>query len=212
MSPRLPLSPSLRLPLFSFLLLLCLLAAPAARALSVIPPTFAELVAESESIVRGEVTAIRSAYDDASPGRPIRTYVTFRVARTLKGPAPAGDSVTLVFLGGTVGPDSLSVPGMPTFTVGDREIVFVARNGKTYCPLIAAGHGRYRILRNAATQRDYVARENRTPLEDPADVVLPLTAADIVTRLKSPSRALSPGDFEARITRAVADPATPAQP
>jgi hypothetical protein len=209
---RLPLSrsPFLRLPLFS--LLLCLFTTPAARALSVIPPTFAELVAESESIVRGEVTAIRSAYDDSSPGRPIRTYVTFRVARTLKGPAPAGDSVTLIFLGGTVGADSLSVPGMPTFKLGDREIVFVARNGKTYCPLIAAGHGRYRILRDAATQRDYVARENRTPLEDPAEVVLPLVASEVVARLKSPARALSPEEFEARIARAVADPATPAQP
>lgn len=209
MPPRLLRSPSLCLSFFS--LLICLFTTPAARALSVIPPTFAELVAESESIVRGEVTAVRSAYDDASPGRPIRTYVTFRVARTLKGPTPAGDSVTLIFLGGTVGADSLSVPGMPTFKLGDREIVFVARNGKTYCPLIAAGHGRYRILRDAATQRDYVARENRIPLEDPAEVVLPLAASDVVTRLKSPARALSPEDFEARITRAVAEPATAAQ-
>lgn len=212
--PSLPSSMHSRRPLSFFLLLsgLLHLAAPAARALSVIPPTFAELVAESESIVRGEVTALRSAYDDASPGRPIRTYVTFKVVRTLKGPAPTGDTVTLIFLGGTVGTDSLSVPGMPTFSPGDREIVFVARNAKTYCPLIAAGHGRYRILRDATTQRDYVARENRTPLEDPAEVVLPLTASEIVARLKSPARALSPEDFEARISRAVAEPAVPALP
>ena len=200
---------------FSFILFLScllLLATPAARALSVIPPTFAELVAESESIVRGEVTALRSAYDDASPGRPIRTYVTFQVVRTLKGPSPAGDSVTLVFLGGTVGTDTLSIPGMPTFSLGDREIVFVARNGKTYCPLIAAGHGRYRILRDAATQRDYVARENRTPLEDPEEVILPLTGSDVVARLKSPARALSPEDFETRISRAVSGPTVPVVP
>jgi hypothetical protein len=200
------------LSLCLFLSGLLLLAAPTARALSVIPPTFAELVAESESIVRGEVTALRSAYDEATPGRPIRTYVTFQVVRTLKGTTPAADTLTLVFLGGTVGTDSLSVPGMPTFSLGDREILFVARNGKTYCPLIAAGHGRYRILRDAATQRDYVARENRTPLEDPAEVVLPLTASDIVARLKSPARALSPEEFETRISRAVAAPNVPAVP
>jgi hypothetical protein len=180
-----------------------LLAAPAARAMSVVPPTFAELVAESESIVRGEVTAIRSAHDDTSPGRPIRTYVTFRVARTLKGPAPAADSVTLVFLGGTVGADSLEVAGMPRFTVGDREIVFVARNGRTFCPLIAAGHGRYRVLRDAATQRDYIARENRLPLESTAEVALSLDAPAVVARLKSPDRALSPEAFEASVVAAV---------
>ena len=202
------LSPSLLLPFVC----LCLFAAPTARALSVIPPTFAELVAESESIVRGEVTAVRSAHDDDSPGRPIRTYVTFDVVRTLKGVTPAAGTLTLVFLGGTVGTDTLSIPGMPAFSLGDREILFVARNGKTYCPLIAAGHGRYRILRDAATQRDYVARENRTPLEDPEEVVLPLTGSDIVARLKSPARALSPEDFESRISRAVTGPTVPAVP
>ena len=202
------LSPSLLLPFVC----LCLFAAPTARALSVIPPTFAELVAESESIVRAEVTALRSAHDGDSPGRPIRTYVTFEVVRALKGVTPAADTLTLVFLGGTVGPDTLSIPGMPAFSLGDREILFVARNGKTYCPLIAAGHGRYRILRDAATQRDYVARENRTPLEDPEEVVLPLAGSDVVARLKSPARALSPEDFETRISRAVTGPTVPAVP
>jgi hypothetical protein len=208
MSLRRALSPSLLLPFVC----LCLLAAPTARALSVIPPTFAELVAESESIVRAEVTALRSAHDDDSPGRPIRTYVTLEVVRTLKGVTPAADTLTLVFLGGTVGPDTLSIPGMPAFSLGDREILFVARNGKTFCPLIAAGHGRYRILRDAATQRDYVARENRTPLEDPEEVVLPLTGSDVVARLKSPARALSPEDFETRISRAVSGTTVPAVP
>ena len=108
MSLRRALSPSLLLPFVC--LCLCLFAAPTARALSVIPPTFAELVAESESIVRAEVTALRSDHDDDSPGRPIRTYVTFDVVRTLKGVTPAADTLTLVFLGGTVGPDTLSIP------------------------------------------------------------------------------------------------------
>ena len=132
------LSPSLLLPFVC----LCLFAAPSARALSVIPPTFAELVAESESIVRGEVTAVRSAHDDDSPGRPIRTYVTFDVVRTLKGVTPAAGTLTLVFLGGTVGTDTLSISGMPAFSLGDREILFVARNGKTIEVLNTDAEGR----------------------------------------------------------------------
>ncbi|MBC7368044.1 MAG: hypothetical protein H7343_14730 [Undibacterium sp.] len=183
-----------------------LLSAPAAQAMSVVPPTFPELVAEAESIVRGKVTALRSAYDETSPGRPIRTYVTFSVERTLKGTAPTADSVTLVFLGGTVGSDSLEVAGMPKFNIGDREIVFVARNGHTFCPLIGAGHGRYRVLHDATTQRDYVARENRTPLESTTEVALPLEAP-AAARLKSAARALSPADFETSVLQALATPA-----
>lgn len=172
-----------------------------AHAMSVVPPTFDELVTEAESVVRGQVTSVRSAYVDTSAGRAIKTFVTLRVERTLKGTPPAADTVTLVFLGGTVGRDTLEVAGMPSFQAGDREIVFVTGNGHTICPLIAAGHGRYRVLHDDATDRDYIARENRTPLESTAEIVLPLAA--VAARLKSPARALSPADFETRIAEAV---------
>jgi hypothetical protein len=181
-----------------------LLAASPARALSVIPPTFPELVAESESIVRGEVTAISYAYVDTPGGRPIKTFVSFKVERTLKGSPPAANTLTLVFLGGVIGTDSLEIPGMPKFKIGDREIVFIARNGTTYCPLIGAGHGRYRVLRDPATQRDYIARENRTPLESTEEIVLPLGAPAAAARLKSVNRALSTEAFEASVIQAVA--------
>jgi hypothetical protein len=182
-----------------------LLAASPARALSVIPPTFPELVAESESIVRGEVTAISYAYVDTPGGRPIKTFVSFKVERTLKGSPPAANTLTLVFLGGVIGTDSLEIPGMPKFKIGDREIVFIARNGTTYCPLIGAGHGRYRVLRDPATQRDYIARENRTPLESTEEIVLPLGAPAAAARLKSVNRALSTEAFEASVIQAVAN-------
>jgi hypothetical protein len=110
----------------------------------------------------------------------------------------------LVFLGGVIGTDSLEIPGMPKFKIGDREIVFVARNGTTYCPLIGAGHGRYRVLRDPATQRDYIARENRTPLESTEEIVLPLGAPTAAARLKSVNRALSTEAFEASVIQAVA--------
>jgi hypothetical protein len=195
-------------PFLALALALALLViVPIGRAMSVIPPTFPELVAEAESIVRGEVTAISCAYVDTPGGeRPIKTFVTFRVARTLKGTPPPADTVTLIFLGGTVGTDSLEVSGMPKFKIGDREIVFVARNGKTFCPLIGAGHGRYRVLRDAATQRDYVARENRTPLESTDEIALPLEAPLAAARLKSAARALSPAAFEASVLSVVATP------
>lgn len=188
--------------------LLC--AALSAHAMSVLPPSFDELVGEAETVVRGEVTSVRAAYVDTPAGRAIKTFVTFHVERTLKGPAEKADTLTLVFLGGTVGGDTLRVPGMPSFHLGDHEIVFVRGNGSTLCPLIAAGHGRYRVLHDAASNRDYIARENHTPLESTAEVGLPLEAPAAAAQMKSPARALTPADFEARVIETAARLAPPA--
>ena len=80
-------------------LLLCLLAAGVARATSVVPPRFDELVAEAELIVRATPIARETRRETAPDGTAIlRTYVTLAVERTLKG--AAADRLTLAFLGG----------------------------------------------------------------------------------------------------------------
>lgn len=196
-----PLPPSLSFSL-SLLLRVFVLAAlaPTARATSVLAPTFAELVAESDTIVRGTVTAIRSEEFDSPSGRGVHTFVTFAVERTLKGAATS--TVTLRLLGGTIGKRTLRVVGLPTFTVGQRQLVFYARNGNTMCPLIAAGHGRYHVVTDAATQRDYVTRDNHVPLTSTDQVSLPLAAdafARVASRLASPADALSLASFETLI-------------
>ena len=178
-----------------------LLASPAARAMSVIPPTFAELVAESDTIARGTVTAIRSEEFDSPQGRGVRTLVTLRVERALKG--TPGDTVTLTLLGGTVGPRTLRLVGMPHFAIGQRQIVFFAHNGSVMCPLIGAGHGRYHIVTDAATQREYLARDNHVPLASTDEIPLPLAdpaVASVTARVKSPAAALTLAAFEAQIT------------
>jgi hypothetical protein len=186
------------------------LAAVSASAMSVVPPTFDQLITVSDTVVRGSVTGVRAAYVDTPAGRAISTFVTLHVERTLKGAPAAADTLVLEFLGGTIGADSLQVSGMPTFHAGDREIVFISGNGRTICPLLAAGHGRYRLLHDDATNRDYVARENRTPLESTDDVALPLDGPAAAASFKSAARALSPADFETRIADAVARLAPPA--
>lgn len=183
------------------------LAAPAARATSVIPPSFAELVTEADAIYRGTVAAIEARRVERNDGQGsvIKTFVTFTIDRALKGPARA--SVTLEFLGGTVGDESLQVQGMPKFAVGDREFVFVQKNGVQFCPLVAMTHGRYRQLRDTATGKDYVARDNRAPLTDTAEVALPMTTLPAPVRAASAAsaveRALSPAAFESRIATEV---------
>jgi len=167
-----------------------------------VPPSFAELVVSADTIVRGRVIDVHSAWIETPQGRAIKTFVALRVERALKG--KVGDTYTLEFLGGTVGQKSLRIPGMPVFTVGERTIVFAADNGRVVCPLISGGHGRYLVLRDAATARDYVARDNGVPLASTDEVIVPLAPAAALASLASAARALSPADFESAVAQQVA--------
>ncbi len=176
-----------------------LLFASLAQATTVVPPTFSELVAEAESIVRATVTRIESRRVPAGDGLTIKTFVEFKVKKRLKGAAP--DVVTLEFLGGTVGDESLQIVGMPRFRVGETEIVFVTGNGVQFCPVVRLGHGRYRVRHDAANARDYVAREDETPLTAVADVQLPVDTHGIGRMFRAASDALTPDEFETEIGR-----------
>lgn len=176
-------------------LLLLLTAIPALRAMSVIPPTFAELVAEADAIVRARVVSLQPYLDRTALGEVVRTRVTFEVETTLKGRHEGG--LTLEFLGGEVDGRGLRVPGMPTFAPGATEVLFVTQQGAGLCPLVAAGHGRYRVLTDRASGREFIARNDATPLASEHDVQLPFSNAAALVR---PGAAgLSPTVFSARI-------------
>lgn len=182
---------------------LLLLSPVALQAMSVIPPTLDQLVTASDFIVRGVVTDVHSATVETSSGQAIETLVTLHVEKTLKG--SPGSDVTLHFLGGKVGHRTLSVHGMPTFHVGDREIVFVANNGRTICPVLAAGHGRYHVRHDAAANREIIVRDNGKALTSTDEISVPLEAA---TPQAAP--ALSRDSFETKIESSVRNP-RPAQ-
>lgn len=187
-------------------LALALLAlATVARATSVLPPTFPELVAESDVILRGVVTAVRCEEFDSADGRGIRTLVTLSVEQALKG--SPGSTVTLSILGGKVGRRALRIEGVPRFTVGDRQFVFLAGNGQVFCPLVGLGHGRYPIRVDPATGRDYVARENGRPLQSTEEVSLPLALPPALVAAVPPASALGVAAFEARISALTTNPA-----
>ena len=203
-SSRFP-PPMRRLPL---LLLLVLVLAPFAGATSVVPPTFPELVDEADAIYRGRVAAIqaRRVALPAGQGDVIKTFVTFAIERVLKGAERS--EITLEFLGGTVGDESLVVSGMPTFNLGAREIVFVQKNGVQFCPLVAVMHGRYRVQRDAGTGRDHMVRDNGAPLLSTSEVELPLTGLPAPVRTARAAvpltQALTAESFEADIRAEVA--------
>ncbi len=193
------------------LFLVCCALAPLVRATSVVPPTFPELVAEADGIYRARVAGVearRVARPDG--GSVIKTFVSLAIDRVLKGTAETG--VTLEFLGGTIGDETLEVGGVPRFTVGEKGILFVQKNGRQFCPLVRLGHGSYRIERDSMG-RDYITRDNRAPLRDVAEVELPLgESRAAVGTAPDPVGALSSAAFESRITNEVQRPTLNARP
>lgn len=182
------------------LLLLASLAATgaAAQAMTVVPPTFEELVAESGHIVRAEVVTVEPFKVTSPDGHEfIKTRVVWKILRALKGDST--QTLSLEFLGGRVGTDALHVPGMPAFAAGDEDFLFIEPDTRVICPLIAAGHGRYRVQRAGAGHREIVMRDNRSPLLSLSEVSASLATMPAAAARARISEALTPEAFEAGI-------------
>lgn len=182
---------------------MALLAPSSATTLA--PPSFEELITEAEIILRGVVTEVRAEEFNAGKSRGIRSLITLRVERALKGPAT--DAITLVQLGGVVRGRSLQVAGVPQFRRGERQVVFVAGNGRIFCPVVGGRLGRFLVQTDAATGREHVLRDDSTALVTVDQVPLPLGALPISSSRLSTAMALA--DFESRIRALVAP--TPAK-
>lgn len=187
-----------------------LLAAPCIRAVTVVAPTFPELVASADTIVRATVTARRCEMRSTSQGRAIFTITTLRVESRLKGTGT--ESLELTQLGGEIGEERMVIPGLPRFAEGDRDILFIAGNGRTYCPLVGAPHGRYPIVTEAKSGLHFVMRADGRPLDSTTAVVSPLGAEPSEGASASAATLpLSLEQFEAAIREEVNRQATAAQ-
>lgn len=110
-------------------LALMVLPAPFANATMVMPSSLEQMVAGSDAIVIGIVTA-KNSYAD---GNRIYTSVTVEVKEYLKsygGETPA--SIELKLLGGTVGTKTMTVDMSPRLDVGDEVALFLKRAGDKY--------------------------------------------------------------------------------
>lgn len=163
------------------------LAAPLALATTVIPPTFDELVDQADVILQGQVTQVKSEWVGEGAQRHIMSYVTFKVADSLKG--DAGSSYTIRMLGGTVDGETMGITDAPKFAVGEEDILFVQNNGSQFIPLVGIMHGRFHIQKSEAGQ-DMVVDHDGAPVRS-------------VDRLGKPNamelpneRDLTPADFK----------------
>lgn len=108
-------------------------------------------MSRAEQIVAGTVTNILQMEDEL--GAPA-TFVTFSDLTVLKG--DVGDTLTLRLYGGGAAGVVSYIPDLPTFTVGERAVVFVAGNGRDVCPLVGVWQGRFRVRFDAALGTDVV--------------------------------------------------------
>lgn len=191
-----------------FLLLAVALGAAGvvARATTVVPPDFNELVQGSDYVVRGTVRTLSYVVRQYE-GRDVpHTLATIEVAEVIAGTPP--ESVVLDFLGGQT-PDGrvLRVGGAQELKVGDEHIFFVQGNGTNFYPLYAVMHGLYPVKHDKESGRAYVTRANGVPLSATAEVGLPLAEGKMAQLLRKQikaSDALSVDEFSQsiRTTRA----------
>lgn len=181
----------------------CLMLPLSLSATSVVPPTFPKLVSESDYIIRAVVKSVSAEVRVKNGKRKIYTSVELEVRETIAGTPP--EHVVLVMLGGRVGDEELRVEGVPQFQVGDEDILFVKDNGRQFYPLTAIMHGRYPVLKERASRREYVARANKVPLTSSDEVSLPMAesaSAAMLQQVKSPAQALTPAEFITQIRSA----------
>ena len=123
----------------------------AADASTVVRRSLSERVERAQLIAEGVVVSIDHRTSDVvAPGDQSvpYTFVTFSIERIVKGAHDGGETLTLRFLGGPDGSGrTMHVAGLPSFEIGDREILFV-RDGSTVCPLVSWGQGRLRVVRD----------------------------------------------------------------
>jgi hypothetical protein len=167
----------------------------AARATTVIPPTFDQLVTEAEVIFQGTVTELHSQWTGEGAERHIVTYVTFQIEEAIKG-AP-GANYTIRMFGGTVDGQTMEATDTPRFKVGDRDILFVEHNGTQFVPLVGIMHGRFHIQQDQINGREKVAKDNGAVVANLAKL-----GQDEKAAVTGPG--LSTADFKAAIRQKLA--------
>lgn len=129
---------------------------------TVLQMTLAQALNGSELVFEGRVIGqqVRPSSDQSL----IYTYVTFQVIDVIKGQMP-GDTVQLVFTGGTLGDLTLRIAGMYIPEVGERGIYFVESLDRQQAnPLFGWNQGHYVVLVDPVDKAQKVYTQGRRPV------------------------------------------------
>ncbi len=120
-----------------------LTSGPVAPPPTIVPPMFySEILKSSHVILTGTVTKSAARYERGK--ETIATHVTFGHLTVHKG--KLGKSVTLRFVGGSIGNDHLKVAMMPKFKVGSRYLLYVnGLSGKKVSPVVGFHQGCFEV-------------------------------------------------------------------
>jgi hypothetical protein len=126
-----------------------------ADATTVVPLSFEQLVNESQSVVYGRVSDVRSQW--TADRRFIESVVTVEILRAIKGPSTslragsAGESIAFTTPGGQVGRYLNVIPGAPSFAPGDLAVFFLTAQGPRLPVTTGFTQGIYRVQHDAAS-------------------------------------------------------------
>lgn len=185
--------------------------ATSGRATTVNPPEFPQLVNESDYIVRAVVKSVTPELRVMPSGKSMPfSRVELEVKQVIAGKPPT--PLILEVMGGMAGGRELAIAGVPKFVVGGEEVFFVQGNGRQIYPLVRMAHGRYPIVKEAATGREYMARSDGAPLRSVSEVSRPVhtdggkvTPATQAT-VQAASQALTPDEFVLKIRANIKEP------
>jgi hypothetical protein len=177
--------------LLAFASLLSALALPGPAAATILRPfDLAALSREAQAVVRGRVVSQESVRDEPS-GR-IYTHSAVEVLEVVKGPVLAPDPrpgvaprVVVRQMGGTIGDETMTVPGTADVQVGEEVVLFL-RTDERFGYLVGMHQGKYGVRRD-----DAGAWVTRAPLPRAAVAPAATAAPDTGGRAILPAGALA---------------------
>ncbi len=159
------------------------LVAPAS-AVTVAPLSFDELVNESTAVIYARVSDVRAQWTDDR--RSIESLVTVDVVSRFKG--SPGETLTFTVPGGQVGRYLNVIPGAPSFSEGDRAVLFLTSRGPRLPTTTGLTQGIYRVAVDSRTGVALVVPpaidtgDRRIVRGDPRRKPVPLAAFEAAVR------------------------------
>jgi len=132
------------------------------QAASVRQVTMDEMLRQCQFVFEGKVLALETKENSQ---KSIHTYVTFEIQDIIKGKY-SNDTITLSFLGGTVGDVTMGVSDMKVPKMGERGIYFVESLGRSQVhPLYGWSQGHF-LVQSDGTGMDRVRTSNEQPVTE----------------------------------------------
>ena len=146
--------------LIAMLVFMTLAAISSGNASSVKEVTMAEMLQVCQFVFEGKVISSES---EENSRKRIHTFVTFEIQEIIKGDHPV-DSITLSFLGGTVGDVTMMVSDMNFPEIGEHGIYFVESIKRSQVnPLYGWSQGHF-LVETDDSGTEMVLTRNRQPV------------------------------------------------